>query len=124
VSPEHTSPPQLVRLTLCFVSLPFPRRRFVTYAAVNMRISNFASVGTILAVVNALTLPTSQSPYAPVGALCPSNTLVRPASGLSSEERAFIQARKIVADVALVEWLAKTNLGFLSGGVTLPTVSN
>jgi hypothetical protein len=111
----------LRRLSASFLSFDIT---LSTHVAIKMRISIFASAGAIIAVANALTLPTSESPYAPISALCPSESLVRPASGLNSDESAFIAARKAVADKALVAWLAKTDCGFATDGVTLPTVSS
>ena len=59
--------------------------------------------------VTALTLP---SLYAPITGSCPGAPLVRSASGLSSQESAYIGARKPKADAALASWLTKTNAGF------------
>ena len=61
------------------------------------------------------------SAYVPYPVICPSTPLVRPAAGLSSEENTYRVSRKVKADVALGQWLQKTNLGFGIGG-TLPTV--
>lgn len=58
--------------------------------------------------------------YAPLPAICPSGSLVRPASGLSPDEEAYRLARKVIADEALASWLTKTNPGF--GTAELPTV--
>lgn len=68
----------------------------------------------LLSTVSAL------STYAPLPALCPSGSLLRPASGLSDSEETYRVARKAVADVALKAWLTKTNSGF--GTDELPTV--
>lgn len=51
------------------------------------------------------------SPYAPVAAACPSAPLVRPAS-ISSDEAAYVSARKTQASAALSSFLAKTNPSF------------
>ncbi|KAG0650083.1 Lysophospholipase 2 [Hyphodiscus hymeniophilus] len=61
------------------------------------------------------------SGYAPVPAICPNGSLVRPASGLSDKEETYRVARKAVADVNLKAWLTKTNPGF--GTDDLPTVA-
>ena len=58
--------------------------------------------------------------YTPSSANCPSEPLVRAASGLSDNEEAYRVARKAVADEALTTWLTKTNSGF--GIAELPTV--
>jgi lysophospholipase len=60
--------------------------------------------------------------YAPIDATCPTNALIRPADGLSSEEEIYRSQRKPIADAALKEWLAKTNHEFELHS-TLPTVS-
>lgn len=60
------------------------------------------------------------STYAPLPTTCPSGPLVRPASGLSNGEAAYIAARKPVADANLKAWLHQTNAGF--GTDELPTV--
>jgi lysophospholipase len=62
----------------------------------------------------------SAASYDPVSAPCPSESLVRDASGLSDNEEAYRVARKAVADQALKTWLTKTNSGF--GTAELPTV--
>ncbi|KAK7740791.1 Lysophospholipase 1 [Cytospora paraplurivora] len=46
------------------------------------------------------------SAYIPETAACPSNTLVRSASGISDSEATWITSRKAVADAALEAWLA------------------
>ena len=66
------------------------------------------------------TTASALSTYAPLPAICPSGSLVRPASGLSNSEEAYRVARKVVADESLKAWLAKTNSGF--GTDELPTV--
>lgn len=81
--------------------------------------------------IAALTLfaPTCASPvdtrlalsaYAPFDAACPSTPLVRPATGLSASETAYISARKPKAKRALAAWLSKTNSAFKTS--SLPTV--
>jgi hypothetical protein len=61
------------------------------------------------------------SKYVPQKSTCPSETLVRAASGLSDDEETYRVSRKAVADVALKSWLASTNSGFGTSG-ELPTV--
>lgn len=61
--------------------------------------------------------------YAPIHTSCPATALVRPASGLSSEESTFRQQRKQIADQSLKSWLSKTNSGFQNNG-KLPTVNS
>lgn len=61
------------------------------------------------------------SGYAPQKSTCPSESLVRAASGLSDEEETYRTARKAVADVALKSWLTSANSGFGASG-ELPTV--
>ena len=58
--------------------------------------------------------------YAPKRSVCPSTPLVRPANSISSNEATYIAQRKPKADVALAQWLTKTNSGF--GTSQLPTV--
>lgn len=60
------------------------------------------------------------SPYAPLSAVCPNEALVRPASGLSDDEESYRVGRKAVADLALGDWLKKTNPAFITDN--LPTV--
>ncbi|TVY31951.1 Lysophospholipase [Lachnellula occidentalis] len=59
--------------------------------------------------------------YAPIDATCPSESLVRAASGLSANEEAYRVSRKAVADEALKSWLAKTSPDF--GTDELPTIA-
>lgn len=86
----------------------------------------FASTGilslllsTVLAAPAALVDRDSPS-YVPLDAECPSESLVRAASGLSTKEEAYRVSRKAVADEALKSWLAETNSGFRTD--ELPTV--
>ena len=67
---------------------------------------------------SALSTPTDS--YAPILTTCPSTALVRPASGLSTNEENYRVSRKAVADVNLACWLQKTNSDF--GTDNLPTV--
>ncbi|KAF8857702.1 lysophospholipase [Acephala macrosclerotiorum] len=62
------------------------------------------------------------SSYVPQKSTCPSETLVRAASGLSDEEDTYRVARKAVADISLKSWLISTNSGFGTSG-ELPTVA-
>jgi len=57
------------------------------------------------------------TPYAPINAACPSTPLIRPASGLSSGETAYINARKTAADQGLTAYLA-------SGSSSPPSYGN
>lgn len=59
--------------------------------------------------------------YAPVSATCPSGSLVRPATGLSSSEASYVSSRKSKASASLATWLRKTNSGF-SNTTNLPLV--
>ncbi|KXL49985.1 MAG: hypothetical protein FE78DRAFT_27805 [Acidomyces sp. 'richmondensis'] len=63
--------------------------------------------------------------YAPVTTSCPSESLVRPATSINTDEAAYVSARKINADSALASWLAKQGsfdtssqpmVGFTSSG--------
>ncbi len=58
--------------------------------------------------------------YAPQKEICPTESLIRAAEGISDDEVTYRVARKAVADVALKTWLAKTDSGF--GVDELPTV--
>jgi len=58
--------------------------------------------------------------YAPRIATCPTSSLVRPASGLSSSESNYRSKRISKANTALAAWLKKTNKNFTTG--TLPSV--
>ena len=62
------------------------------------------------------------SGYTPVKFPCPSSPLVRPASGISSSESAYLTARKAKASASLASWLTKTNPGFVTSG-KLPSVA-
>ncbi|KAI9730377.1 MAG: hypothetical protein M1834_005887 [Cirrosporium novae-zelandiae] len=82
---------------------------------------------TFLLLSNSLTLifarvvPRATNAYAPVtGATCPTSSMVRQATGLSSSETSFISSRKSVADAALSSWLESTDSGF--GTSSLPKV--
>ncbi|KAL2065664.1 hypothetical protein VTL71DRAFT_3334 [Oculimacula yallundae] len=59
--------------------------------------------------------------YVPTRGTCPTQSLVRPADGISDDEETFRVARKAVADKALKTWLLKTNPAF--GTANLPTVA-
>lgn len=59
------------------------------------------------------------SPYAPINVTCPSGSLVRPATGLSSDESSYIGARKSNAAAALGTWLKKTNSGFSTSNLPI-----
>jgi lysophospholipase len=61
------------------------------------------------------------SSYAPLSGACPKEPLVRPASGLSDNEESYRIGRKVVADLALGDWLKKTNPRFSTKN--LPTVN-
>jgi len=58
--------------------------------------------------------------YIPFPAFCPWEELVRPAVGLSAQENAYRTGRKAIADIALRDWLLKTNPAFPTD--KLPTV--
>jgi lysophospholipase len=60
--------------------------------------------------------------YAPVSTSCPSTPLIRIATGLSDDEEAYRTARKAKADVALTNWLLKTNCEFDTSG-ELPAIA-
>ena len=47
------------------------------------------------------------SPYAPTTVQCPSKPLVRPATGISSQESSYISSRKSKASTGLTSWLKK-----------------
>lgn len=87
-----------------------------------MPLSLAYSIIVLTVMGNTLTTPVLGD-YAPIPAVCPTQSLLRPASGLSSDESAFRSARKVIADEALVSWLGKTDSGFGTSGITLPTVS-
>ncbi|KNG80620.1 hypothetical protein ANOM_011136 [Aspergillus nomiae NRRL 13137] len=53
---------------------------------------------------------------------CPSMSLVRDASGLSTDELKFLEKRKSKADAALINWLSRTSNQFDVEGVKLPTI--
>lgn len=86
----------------------------------------FASLLFTLPLASALAVPTipdrALSPYAPVSAVCPSSALVRPATGLNSQEASYITSRKANADAALKTWLAKTNVAF-GAATKMPTIA-
>lgn len=67
-----------------------------------------------------LSTATALFTYAPLPAICPKGSLVRPASGLSNNEETYRVARKAIADEALALWLKKINPDF--GTDDLPTV--
>ena len=69
----------------------------------------------------ALAAPVAISGYAPRPAVCPATPLVRPASGISSAESAYIAARKPIASAALGAWLQKVDPTFQV--TNLPTVA-
>lgn len=74
-------------------------------------------------IVDAAALPLEEralSGYAPIVATCPSGSLVRPATSLSSSETSYITKRKAKASTSLAAWLKKTNSGFSTSN--LPTV--
>ena len=77
----------------------------------------------LLSVTAAPTISRRQLPsgYAPRKAACPSTPLVRPATGLSTQEAAYRTAREVKAQAGLTAWLQKTNAGF--GTSKLPTVA-
>lgn len=77
-------------------------------------------VNGVSAPVNA-NVPRVTNQYAPVPATCPTGSLVRAASGLCDKEESYRDGRKSVADIALAEWLKKTNPAFSTNN--LPTVS-
>ena len=65
------------------------------------------------------------SPYAPITATCPSTALIRPASGINSNEASYISSRKPKANAGLSAWLKKRGsfstsslpvVGFTSSG--------
>jgi lysophospholipase len=58
--------------------------------------------------------------YAPYNSSCPSTPLVRPASGISSNESAYFNVRKPLADQALKSWLQ--TISFNSNVSTLPSI--
>jgi len=61
------------------------------------------------------------SSYVPTPGFCPSGeSLVRAAIGLSEKEAEYQRGRKLSADIALKNWLLKTNPGF--GTENLPIV--
>ncbi|OMP87987.1 Lysophospholipase 1 [Diplodia seriata] len=64
------------------------------------------------------------SAYGPVSAPCPATSLVRSADeGVSSDEAAYIAARKPIAQAALLSWLTKTNAAYSnSSSSDLPTI--
>ncbi|RDW77383.1 lysophospholipase-3 [Coleophoma cylindrospora] len=64
---------------------------------------------------------TAAATYAPVTGTCPSTSLIRAATGLSTSEETFRVARKAIADVHLADWLTNTDSGF--GTASLPTVA-
>lgn len=72
-------------------------------------------------VVSLLFLKPVLCSYVPQPAACPSESLVRPAIGLSDDEETYRVARKGVADENLRAWLEKTSADFGTGG-ELPTV--
>ncbi|KAF2097096.1 lysophospholipase [Rhizodiscina lignyota] len=72
--------------------------------------------GTMVSAFNVRALDA----YAPVSATCPSGSLVRPATGLSSSETSYIASRKPKASSSLSSWLKKTNSGFST--TNLPTL--
>ncbi len=60
------------------------------------------------------------SGYAPFKAPCPSTSLVRAASGISSSESVYTTTRKEIADTSLATWLRNTNNNFPT--TNLPSV--
>ena len=61
------------------------------------------------------------SGYPPIPASCPNTPLVRTASGLSTSESAYVEARQPIASVALGEWLQHVNSTFSTAN--LPNVA-
>lgn len=47
------------------------------------------------------------TPYQPVSTSCPTTPLVRPATGLNSQEASYVASRKAKANTALAAWLSK-----------------
>ncbi|KAB8219533.1 lysophospholipase catalytic domain-containing protein [Aspergillus novoparasiticus] len=72
--------------------------------------------------IPAIELPSVSRHYTPIKTLCPEGTLVRPATGLSTEEMEYRAKRKRVADEALKRWLVKTKDGFDVDRIELPTI--
>ena len=81
-----------------------------------------AACATLLPIATSLSLPVAlYSPYAPTKATCPATPLVRPATGLSSSETAYLANRKPKANAGLASWLQKTDSDF--GTDVLPTIA-
>jgi len=83
----------------------------------------FAATGILSLLLSTVLVPAAladSSSYVPISATCPSESLVRAASGLSTNEEAYRVSRKAVADEALKSWLAETNSEFNTD--ELPTV--
>ena len=74
-----------------------------------VKVSHLFAFGIFHVLTTAFSLP---SGYAPVPASCPSTPLVRAASGISSSESTYINARHGAASTSLATWLKKTNSGF------------
>ncbi|TVY30354.1 Lysophospholipase [Lachnellula hyalina] len=84
----------------------------------------FAATGILSLLLSTVLVPAAladSSSYVPISATCPSESLVRAASGLSTNEEAYRVSRKAVADEALKSWLAETNSEFNTD--ELPTIA-
>lgn len=75
----------------------------------------------IISTLLLISTTTALSAYVPYSVFCPQVPLVRPAEGLSTEERTYRTARKAKADFALKSWLRRTNPDFRTDRL-LPTV--
>jgi lysophospholipase len=80
-----------------------------------MAFSTIAAVGLSCALLSAASPVARQSsPYAPRQATCPSEQLVRQATGISTDESDYINQRYAKASQALETWLASIDSGFAS----------
>lgn len=77
---------------------------------------------SVILAISALTLAALANDYAPVQTMCPSQPLLRAASGLNDDEATYRISRKVVADEALTTQHTKTAIDFDITGITLPTV--
>jgi lysophospholipase len=87
---------------------------FLTFVIVS-----FAAPAAVPAVIDPRQPP---SFYAPVEAVCPAGSLVRPATSISTAEAAYYASRKAKADIGLKAWLAKTSSSFKTN-CKLPSVA-
>lgn len=72
-----------------------------------------------LALTSVLT--STLTPYAPVRGTCPSTPLVRQATGISTQEEAYVNQRGAKASIALTAFLKSTNASFSTS--KLPVVA-